>query len=305
MANTFTKFNRNYSLFVQTETGEILNITLPFTVEFDVHRKLLSSANDAKIRVYNLSQKHRNAVRHNLNDYGNIKTCVLLAGYGDNLATIFNGNISEAFSVRESVDFITEISSYDSGNAFQNADVNGNNFAPIPAGTPQKDKIIGLVKTMAPFGVTQGAFGNLPGTVSKAESYSGPTIDILRDETGSSAGSGFFIDNGRASYLNENECIAGPSVVINQDSGLLGTPVLEATLLRFDMIFQPNLFIGQQVQLQSANFQDIDGRNINGFYKVVEIHHKGMVSPAVCGDAITTVTLYYGVGALIQVPLAS
>ncbi len=274
------KFGRNYILEVQTQNGSILTVTLPFTIEFDITRNTLTSANVCQVRIFNLSQKNRNQIRFNVSNYGQFRLIRLRAGYGSNLPVIFTGNISQAWSVREGVNFITQIECYDGGFAF----ANGLTSAQFPAGTSQKDIIANLAGSLP--NVSVGAIGNYTGSLSRGNSYSGSTTDILREITGS----GFFIDNGKANALQTNEYIDDGSGVatINSQSGLLGTPVLEQTIVKFDMIFEPTLTVGEKIILDSITEQ-----NFNGAYKVTAVKHRGMISEAVCGEVITTGEFFF------------
>ncbi len=56
------KYNRNYELYIEKSNNETLKITLPFTVEFEIHRNSFSSANVCQIRVYNLAPNNRNQI---------------------------------------------------------------------------------------------------------------------------------------------------------------------------------------------------------------------------------------------------
>lgn len=283
-SSTGTKFGRNYLLSVQTQKNDTLSIQLPFTVEFDITRNILSSANVASIRIFNLSKDNRNLIRKNVTDYGDLRLIRLQAGYGSNLATIFAGNITQAWSVREGVNFITSIESFDGGFAF----ANGVSNEVFPAGTPQEVIIGKLVDNLKPYGVTPGAVGNFEGLISRGNSFSGPTTDLLSSITGGAS----FIDNGKLNCLKDDECLVGDIQLIDARSGLLGTPVREQTILNFDMIFEPRIIVGQKIVLQSAT-----DANFNGTYKVISVKHRGMISGAVCGDAITSVGLFAGVPA--------
>jgi hypothetical protein len=274
------KFGRKYQLNAETIDGNTLTIEPPFTIEFDITRNVLSSANTSSIRVYNLSKNHRNALRKNVNDYGDLRLISLRAGYGTNLPLIFAGNVTHAFSVREGVNFITQFESFDGGYAFANG-FTAENF---PAGTPQETIVQTLMDNLSAQGVQFGALGAINGTLGRGNAYSGPTLDLLRQLTGGTV----FIDNGKVFVLGDNECLPARGIsVINSQSGLLNTPVLEQTILHFDMIFEPRLNIGQIVTLDALN-----PAVPNGDYKVVSLKHRGMISEAVCGEAITTVGLF-------------
>lgn len=258
-----------------------LTIAPPFTIEFDITRNTLTSANVCQIRLYNLSLINRNLIRFNITDYGTFRSIELKAGYGkSNLPTIFTGNISQAWSVREGVNFITQIECYDGGFAFNNAKVN----TQVPANTDQRNAFVNIAKTMP--GLTVGAVSpTIGGTLARGNSFSGPTIDALRDIAGDSV----FVDQSKINALQKDEYISNLSyITINPKSGLLGTPILEQTIVRFDMVFEPGLNVAQKVKLES----NTEG-NFNGDYKVTAVKHRGMISDSVCGSVITTGEFFY------------
>jgi hypothetical protein len=280
------KFGRNYILTVETQIGTQLVVQPPFTVEFDITRNILTSANVCSIRIFNLSQNNRNQIRFDKQDTYDYRSVQLQAGYGTNLPIIFSGSITQAWSVREGVNFITSIECFDGGFAF----TNGVSNVTFPAGTAQTTVINTLFNDLP--NISPGVLGSYPGSLSRSASYSGNTADILRDLTGG----GFFIDNGTAYSLGDSECLTGEMLLINSQSGLLGTPVRERTIINFDMMFEPRLTVGQKIQLNSST-----GQNFNGFYKIISLKHRGMISPAVCGDAITSVGMWSGAVGLITV----
>lgn len=272
------KFGRAYKLEVQAIDGTTITLALPFTIQFDIVRNTLTSANTATIRIYNLSVNNRALLRKDAWATNDFRAITLYAGYGSNLPKVFDGNIMQAWSVREGVNFITQIECFDGGFAFVNGLTNLN----FPAGTPQRDVITTVMATGLP-NVTVGSVGAYPGALSRGNSYAGNTVDILKDLTGG----GFFVDNGKANALGDTECLAGQTLIIDSADGLLGTPVREQFTLYFDMLFEPSLVAGQKVTLDS-----ITAANFNGDYKVVSTKHRGMISDAVCGEAITSVGLF-------------
>lgn len=282
------KLNRGYILTLSGDTFTTpLVIQLPFTVEFDITRNTLTSANVCQIRVYNLNVKNRNLIRKNATSYSYpVINVTLQAGYGNNFPVIFSGNISQAWSVREGVNFITQMECYDGGFAFITAQTN----ITIPRGTPYQTVIANLIQSLP--NVTIGAIGSYPGVAPKQVTYTGNTIDILNQITGG----GFFIDKGVGNSLGNSEYTIGVGApfLINASTGLLNTPVLEQNIVRFDMMFEPSLNIGSGVQLNSSTFNNLDAAppNFNGFYKITSIKHRGMISETVCGEAITTAEFF-------------
>lgn len=275
------KFNRNYELRVGTEDGSILTVTLPFTIEFDITRNTLTSANVCQVRIYNLNQLNRNRLRFNISNFGGpYRPIVLRAGYGDDLAQVFTGNISAAWSIREGTNWITTIECYDGGFAF----VNGVTDRQFAAGTPKAVEIKTVMSDLPNTKV--GSVGAYTGVSTRSNSYSGNTGTILTEMTGG----GFFIDSGKAYALKTNEYIQAPGsmLVINAKSGLLNTPVLEQTIVRFEMLFEPRLNVGTAVFLQSLTEE-----SFTGIYKVTGVKHRGVISAAVAGKAITSGEFFY------------
>src|SRR5580698_8904583 len=254
MASTYPlKFNRTYALAVGTKdlredpTGAPISIVPPISIEFECVRKTYSHVNDLTIRIYNLAQNTRNQIRYDFYNSGEIRPLILYAGYSTMpvLPLVFNGNITEAYSVREGNTFITTITALDGGATIANAVTNKS----FPKGTSQKAVIQGVLQDIAPYFVSIGAIGNsYSGILARGNTYSGPTADILRDLTGG----GFFIDNRQAFVLANDEARQGGIAKIDASTGLLGTPMLRQTTLTFDMLFEPGVQSGQLLELQST-----------------------------------------------------
>lgn len=273
------KFKRNYKLLIERRDGQLLQIQPPFTVEFDISRNSMVGLNVGSIRIYNLNADNRAQIRHDQYDWGDNRKVTFMAGYGDKLSLAFIGNISQAWSVREGNNMITQIESFDGSYAA----VNGVTNQQFRSGTPMVSVIDALAQTLP--GLKVGAIGNYEGRTSRGNSYSGSTVEILSTLTGG----GLFIDNGKVHCLKDEECVAGNVPSITAASGLLGTPVRENLYVNLEMLFEPGLFLAQQVNLQSET-----GEGFNGPHKILSIKHRGMISEAVCGTAITSLGLLPG-----------
>jgi hypothetical protein len=261
-------------------SGDTLTLQLPFTIELDITRNTLTSANVCQIRIFNLSEKNRNLIRFNASDYGTFRAIELFAGYNDDPPKIFDGNISQAWSFREGVNFITQIECYDGGFAF----VNGTTETEFAAGTTDRSKVLSIMENLP--GVTPGVVGSYPNASGRRNAYNGNTAQILSEITGG----GFFIDNGKANALGTSEYVQATNgiTLVSSATGLLATPVLEQTIVRFDMIFEPGLNAGHRAVLQSDT-----EKNFNGTYKITGVKHRGMISESVCGSLITTGEFFY------------
>lgn len=274
------KFRRNYNLTITSSDGTLF-IEPPFSIEFEVSKNTLGNAGFCVLRIYNLSQKSRDFIRKDQwSGIGQsaieIKNITFNAGYGTKLSQMFKGTIQQAWSVREGVDFITEIHSYSGGEALVNAMSN----VSIADGAQNTSVIRTLAENLSRYGVTIGAIGNYSGALSKAASYSGNTMEILKEMTGG----GSFIDDERLYALQDNEIIDSDPFVVNSGTGLLGTPLRENIYVNFDMIMEPQLKIAHPILIESAS-----DSSFNSLYKVTSIRHRGIISETVCGEAITSV----------------
>lgn len=283
------KFDRNYSLTIQSNSGGNVEITLPFTIEFDIVRNTLASTNTCSLRVYNLSKINREKLAHNSYDTGLLRAIELKAGYGEDISTIFSGNITRCFSVREGTNFVTTVECFGAGFAF----VNGTFNNPFAAGTTRYDMLGKMMETLSPLGVSKGTISAsfLDETLSRGGSLSGNTCKLLNEMSNNC----FFIDNGKAHAILNNEYFNNPSfTLIDSTTGLLGTPRREETFLVVDVLFEPRVILGQKITLRTDG--GVDG--FNGDFKVAAVKHRGTISGAVCGSATTTIDLFYSGGAL-------
>lgn len=287
------KFNLDYVLAIETPTvldsdgnatplsGLDLLIAPPFTMEFNINRNILSSANTATIRLFNLSQKTQLLIYKDRYDYATLKGIVLRAGYKGDLSTIFAGNIVAAHTERQGTNMITTIEAEDGGWFF----ANGRTNKTFPKGTPVKAILNSFFQSL-PGAVKNGVVGNYTDVTTRSTSLSGPLPQVLKQL----AKDGFFVDNGKAFALQDDEGIIGNIQLITAATGLLDTPVREQQYLRVNILFEPKVMIGQIVVLASSTVNPI----FNGTCKIVAIKHQGVISEAVGGQTTTEVGLFFG-----------
>jgi len=274
------KFGLNYVLNVQRadKKGEI-EIKPPFTLDFNIQRLNKSSNTRCSIRIYNLSKDSREQIRYDFTRQGDFRGIKLKAGYGNNLATIFSGVITQAWSVRESVNQITQIEASFSP-IYSN--VKTDNLPPFKAGTTYTS-IIKALASKIPF-VTIGAISDYPTKITKDTPYEGDIIQIIQDLSGDD----FFIDNSKVYVLTERDVLKLPLKKINSANGLLATPTRQQSLVDINIIFEPFIRMSQKIELESITSGD---SKINGMYKVYGIKHKGVISGAVTSSCVTSLSL--------------
>jgi hypothetical protein len=170
------------------------------------------------------------------------------------------------------------------------AAANGQSSTTVAGGQSYASIINGLNSDL-PF-LDAPKIGTVPGASKRGTVLFGNTWKLIQQYSGGNAA----IDNNRLLVLGPNECIPGEIPVIDSSTGLLGSPARSNAVLEFEMLFTPQLQIGQIVKLES-----VVNRLFNGFYKVVGFRHEGMISPSVAGAAKTTVQLWLGTQALTTV----
>lgn len=292
----------------ESVTKEIV-IEPPFSIEFDINRCDLSSAAEATIRIYNLGIKTRNLLRVDqlTTAASDFRTIELRAGYTrygttnsisspdpsieSNLPIIFSGYIQHGQSVREGNSFVTTL-------VCHGVPLLDSVSVQYPAGTSQSAMIADIASQMSP-GVSLGAIGSYPGKKPRGQSFAGDPMALLNELSNGGA----FVDNTTVNVLNVSEVLAGvPTFVIDSSTGLLNTPVVQNQLIMLDLLFEPRIQVGAQVQLNSvtASGGSSSQVQINGPHRVSAVKHRGMISPAVCGDAVTSVTLFPGTFTPVQ-----
>lgn len=285
------KWQRNY--YIHFEVGKRLqnnftpemefDIEYPITIEFDVQTSAFSQNNGATIRLYNLNAEFQAYLWKDNNETDKYVTMWLYAGYGDNMPLIFSGDAHYCYSYRESggVDYITEIHADNALYIFNYGYMN-NTFS-------KDTTIIDILKTAISNagGVYDLGYVSpkIPAT-KRPKTMIGSTMDLLGREY---KDYNIFVDKGELHVLGKNEVIPGQVPVITTESGLLGSPRKAGNLLSCDMIFEPGLTTGQVIEIQSETLPFMNAK-----YALVGLRHRGVISPVVGGQVITSVDLSIG-----------
>jgi hypothetical protein len=290
------KFNLFYSLTVQmnqTKSSAVI-INYPITLMANIKKGIGSTFNSANITVYNLGEHLRNAIAKPRYDTANFTFVSLSAGYSaGNLVEIFSGNILQAYSVRVGNNIETRILAsegvFAANNAFINKTYNKGfslqDFAlEIIGSLSNVQTPSGTVET----GLTKGVMGNV-GAPEKIFTR-GITIN---SNTWTLANKyfkhQFFIDNGFINLMNVNDAFVGFVPLISSATGLLNTPVIQDNSLDVEVLFEPQIVVGQVIEVRSTTF-----RNINGQWKVQGLSHDLTISEGTSSQGITKLNLFLG-----------
>lgn len=284
------KFNRNYRAEFEIGyrdkkdhlfyTEKKIVVEYPFTCQFDITCGTYQSSNSGVFQFVNLSRQDQADLW--LDVYNKGRKYVYMnfyAGYGKNMPLVFSGFVQFCTSQKQggSTEFITEILAFVGGNFYQYGYLN----ICVAKGTTLKDILDYATKDFKNIKVGY-ITPDIP-PLPRNKTFIGQTMDLLGREYG---GYNIFIDNEGINILGDNDVIPGEVQVINDESGLLGSPKRGNAYVELDMIFEPQLKAGQAVSILSETLPWL-----NQAYRTVQIRHKGIISPVVCGKLITTATL--------------
>lgn len=276
------KFNREYTLtyIPATEDGRAsstrLVITNPITINFNVKRDIFSAINTMELDIYNLSKENRDFMYQDLQSQR--AYCYLEAGYkGWAKSLIFAGNVWNTLSKREGVNSITHVTAYDGYNALQ-AEVNQT----LDAGATVQDVVNVAQRTMQ---LDEGVYSFKNYKFVRPVELEGNAFYVINKYVNRNA----YIDLGKLNIQDTNEVYEGEVLVIDDETGLIGTPERSLEFLTVKMIFEPRVQVGQLIELKSSYEP-----RYNGQYKVYGVSHSGTISDSVSGQAITTLQLWTG-----------
>lgn len=286
------KFHRNYR--IEFEIGErrdlkdyvpheIIEVAYPFTLQLSISSGVdFANVTNGNFQLYNLSPQIQAKLWKDNFDQTKYITMRLYAGYQDNLPLIFMGDILQCYSYRDegSNDFVTDIQSGDGSYFYQYGFAN----ITFTANTATENLLKTLLEDVPLYKL--GYISPSIPPLKTNQTFIGQTMDLLGREYGNYQ---IFIDKGELNIINSGEVIPGYIPVITAESGLTGTPKRAQQYLNCEMIFEPQIQLGQAVELISDSLSWL-----NNIYKVIGVSHKGIISPRQSGKLKTSLQLYLG-----------
>ncbi|MBQ2285327.1 MAG: M23 family metallopeptidase [Clostridia bacterium] len=258
-----------------------ITIEPPFTLQLHTNSGIQNTAsNTGHFQFINLSEDVKSTLWLDVWNYGKKYIFMsLYAGYGENLPLIFAGFVTQCFSYKQggSTDFITEIVTNNNGMMLDSEYIN----ATFVKGT----KLVDILKYVTA-NDKYTHVGYITPDISplkRDKTFIGQPLDILKREYG---GYSVFIADNEINILGNRDVIPGEIQVISDESGLLGSPKRSDAWVECEMIFEPQLKAGQAVALNSTTLPFL-----NRAYKIIQVEHRGIISPVVCGKLTTSVAL--------------
>lgn len=273
-------FGRKWAVTVDTIK------TTDLDIKYKVEKSTQDKPNTCELSVWNLTKDQRSQLEELLPptkqvskfDKAKIREAArkqatkgiptkIEVGYGDDLEMIWLGDLRNVNSVQEHSDWVTKLESGDGEKAYQNARVNVS-FGPK---TPVDTALRAIARTM---GVGEG---NLEQVVAKLRAggklypqgtvMSGPArehmIDFCR-----SADLDWSIQDGALQFIDKGKALAGRSVRIAADTGMLGSPTVDVDgLMKVKTLHVTGLRPGGLIVLEAARMQ--------GGYKIEKLTYEG------------------------------
>lgn len=276
MAN-YTLFKRYINIVVTPENGDPVVLT-GLDAEFNVEKSIRSEPNKCELKIYNLSESNRSALKSHkrvkvdisAGYYGTLNSQNDIASLEKNFL-IFHGDATVIYSTKNGPDWITTIATSDGLNAIQESRLNQS----YKAGKVVKDITKDLVGKLLEN--TSQAVENVMAGESFQEGFDdainhtyvsqGEVYKQLQSMFKKRDRSGFFLD-GTFYVLKPTQYLGQTPINLETETGMVGSP--EATnegYIRVRSLIRPEFNPGYRVQLNSRDFK--------GIYRIERLTYNG------------------------------
>ena len=282
------KFNPHFEVkfTVPNENGEYeeRKVTDPISVRFTVNKNTFQTSNTTHITLYNIDKVTREYIYQDrlLFARDKYKFVTLSAGYGEDLAVISYGYIQQCYHTRQGVDIVTEIDVLDPDILTQYTSKT------FKADTEKREAYLNILTENLP---------NISKGENSAEIFGKFQINTVFDGNAFSCinmitGNHTFIDDGKLITLYDNQTIGNYGVYyISAETGMLETPVRQDAILQIKMLFEPNIKLGQLVEVNPETAYNNSA--FTGQFKVIGLNHDCSISNSEGGRRVTTLSLRY------------
>jgi hypothetical protein len=214
-------------------------------IEFSIAKTTSSTQNTGNIKIWNLSEAHRNAIGKELDDI------TLEAGYLDenNVGVIFKGQMRDVEHSRDDANIITEISCGDGDKALRKATT----AKTYKKGAKVKDVVEDIYKDLKKEGITKGEFKFPDDMNNKTFKRPYTTCGSCKREADTlGRGHGFYwsIQNGTMEVIPSDGYI-GTVVVISKETGMVGVPTVTDNGVKVKALLNPEIRPNRRVKIIS------------------------------------------------------
>lgn len=257
------------------------NLLEGLRVRFSLEQETFQAPEHADITITNLSDATANKIQK---EYDRV---VLEAGYPDNMATLFEGEIVQKRKGRENpTDTYLAILAKAGQKAYSYGVVNKT----LASGHTLRDQVDACLEVMKPYGITAGYIADL-GTAKmpRGRALFGMAKDHLRAIC-QTAGAQWWIHQNKLTIVKNNGYAPGSAIVLNSRTGMIGMPVQTMGGIEVRCLINPEIKPGVRIQIDqssiqqqalSANYQAEAQNNMvpeistDGLYKVLYVKTTG------------------------------
>lgn len=252
MAGNTKQFGRVCRLIVGKDGSgiEIRNLR----VSFDVKKTSGDDPNTANIEIYNLNPSNQNKI---IKEWEDIQ---LFAGYEGAERLIFQGQIRTAVPTVVGTDRVVKISAGDGDREIYRGFVNQT----LEKGCDANEIVAECQKAM--FGVSDAYKDELSTTYSRGKVLSGRASDVLTNQVKQDDAQ-WSIQDGMLLLLQGANVRPNAVWLINQETGMLGSPEPTTVGVKVKTLLNPAYLIGGVAKIESEVFQ--------GGVRIETISHKG------------------------------
>lgn len=227
-------------------------------VDFSIGTSTLQTPDSARVRISNPNPQTIAAFKNQ-----EFKLLEVQAGYEDNCATIYKGDVRQGLYAHEedNVTSYIDIIAATAGNAYQMSHVNKS----LAAGWKPQDKVQLALDAMAPHGVTGLGLVNVDLSQParpRGRAVVGMARDILR-EVALSTGAVWWIDRGgKVNMVDHTKPLQGDGpVVLNSATGLIGWPQATESGIIARVLINPSIVVGTTVKIDQASINPAERDN--------------------------------------------
>lgn len=233
-------------------------------VSFQIDRNIRLEPNTCGLRIYNLAEGHRAALEELRPSGSSVRgiPCRVDAGYGDDLATLWSGDLRTVYSQREGPDWTTVLESGDGEKAVKNGRTN----ISFDENTPVRTVVDRLVQDL---GVGRGNVDRFIATLETASggifrhgvTVSEPTAVAL-EGLADSVDFEVSIQDGALLLLPRGQPLTqGTAVLLSPETGLVDSPTVDNEgVLSARCLLIPDVRIGGLVTVEASR--------VRGTYRV-------------------------------------
>lgn len=256
-------FKRVYKLVVTNLTNNETYTFENLKIGFKITKTKKARGNKAILEAYNISPERRGSISAKSTKDGEPQIrCALYGGFDKEPKLLFNGT-GLSSTKWASPDYITTFTLTDDAVSAITTDIF--EFA-YDKGTSIDTIISDMLGVL---GLPTGRLDTIGSSLKRSRSFSGPPTEKL-EELASTYGFRFDVQNGRASIIKEGSSDFDDVVVnLNKDSGLIGKPYWEGSIVKASCLVLP------EIVPNSIVYIGVKDREIVGPYSVAKMQIKG------------------------------